>query len=146
MAIEGPAHRAERTLDTLKAPSLGFDLEGEVKRLWQEDASRAGRNAKTLVKHDDFRVVLTVLRAGRRIQEHAAAGRISIQTVQGHVRIRTRHVPTAELLDLPAGQLLVLDRGVRHDVEAVDDSAFLLTIAWPEGEPADMPGAAASAG
>ncbi len=33
---------------------------------------------------------------------------------------------------MPAGQLLVLDRSVPHDVDALEDSAFLLTIAWPE--------------
>jgi len=27
--------------------------------------------------------------------------------------------------------LLALDRGILHDVEALEDSAFLLTIAWP---------------
>jgi quercetin dioxygenase-like cupin family protein len=144
MAIEGQAARAERSLETLNAPSLCFDVEGEVRRLWHENASRVGRNAKTLVKHDDFRIVLTVLRAGRRIQEHKAAGRISVHTVQGHVRIRARHVPTAELIDLPTGRLLVLDRGVRHDVEAVTDSAFLLTVAWPAGERSGRPGATAT--
>ena len=30
--------------------------------------------------------------------------------------------------------LLVLDRGVSDDVEAVKDSAFLVTIAWPKGQ------------
>jgi quercetin dioxygenase-like cupin family protein len=41
-----------------------------------------------------------------------------------HVQDRT--------FDLPQGNLLALDRGVAHDVEALEDSAFLLTIAWPE--------------
>jgi hypothetical protein len=27
--------------------------------------------------------------------------------------------------------LLVMDCGVLHDVEAMEESAFLLTIAWP---------------
>jgi len=27
--------------------------------------------------------------------------------------------------------LLALDRGIAHDVEAFEDSALLLTIAWP---------------
>jgi hypothetical protein len=34
-------------------------------------------------------------------------------------------------IDLPAGHVLALDRAVPHDVQAVEDSAFLLTIAWP---------------
>jgi quercetin dioxygenase-like cupin family protein len=33
--------------------------------------------------------------------------------------------------DLPLGSLLTLDRGAPHEVEALEDSAVLLTIAWP---------------
>jgi len=33
-------------------------------------------------------------------------------------------------VDLCAGHLLVLDCGVLHDVEALDESAMLLTICW----------------
>ena len=33
------------------------------------------------------------------------------------------------------GDLLMLDREVAHDVEALTDSAFLLTIAWPLLDP-----------
>ena len=33
--------------------------------------------------------------------------------------------------DLPAGTLLTLDQNLPHDVEALEESAFLLTIAWP---------------
>jgi hypothetical protein len=33
--------------------------------------------------------------------------------------------------DLPTGRLLALDHGLPHDVEALEESAFLLTIAWP---------------
>jgi hypothetical protein len=34
-------------------------------------------------------------------------------------------------VDLPAGHLLALDQCVPHDVEAAEDSAFLLTLSWP---------------
>jgi len=37
-----------------------------------------------------------------------------------------------KVFDLPAGHLLALDRALPHDVKALEDSAFLLTIAWPE--------------
>jgi quercetin dioxygenase-like cupin family protein len=145
MAIEEAGQGAERALQTMSAPSLRFDLDGEARRLWDERASRVGRNAKTLVKHQDLRLVLTVLRAGGRIQEHKASGRISIQTLQGHLRMRILQTPEGELIDLPAGRLLVLDQGVPHDVEAVADSAFLLTVAWPQGERQQAPGADQSA-
>lgn len=37
-----------------------------------------------------------------------------------------------QIVELPAGHLLALDRCVTHDVEAVEESVFLLTICWPE--------------
>ena len=73
-------------------------------------------------------VVLTVLKSNARLHEHKAAGRISVQTIAGHIRM---HVES-KALDLPADHLLMLERAIAHDVEALEDSAFLLTIAWPE--------------
>ena len=117
----------------MSAPQFWCDLDEEIRRLWQEDASRTGRNAKTLVKHPDFRIVLMVLKGNSRIREHKANGRISIQTIRGHIRMHMSYAGTEETIDLPAGHLLALDRNLRHDVEAATDSAFLLTVAWPEG-------------
>jgi hypothetical protein len=36
------------------------------------------------------------------------------------------------IVDLPNGRLLVLERGNEHNVEAVGDSAFLLTFGWKD--------------
>jgi quercetin dioxygenase-like cupin family protein len=107
---------------------LAFDLNAEIERLRKEDAWQGGRNSKTLIKNADFRIVLTVLRPGARLHEHKAAGRISVQTFTGHIRM---HVED-RVFDLPAGNLLALDRALPHDVEALEESAFLLTICWPE--------------
>ncbi|HYM09370.1 MAG TPA: hypothetical protein VEU62_01485, partial [Bryobacterales bacterium] len=93
---------------------------------------QSGRNAKTIVKYPDFRIVLTVVKGNTRIHEHHSDGRISVQTVAGHIRMRAG----GKEFDLPVGRLLALDRAMPHDVEALEDSAFLLTIAWPgDGRP-----------
>ena len=126
---------ALRSPGPLKSPTLSFDLHVEIEKLRKENAWQGGRDSKTLVKHPDFRVVLTVLKSNARLHEHKAAGRISVQTVAGHIRMHVRD----EVFDLPAGHLLALDRALPHDVEALEDSAFLLTIAWPEGQAADKP-------
>ncbi len=115
-------------VEAMAGPSLEFDLSEQIGLLRREDAYRHGRASKTLVKHPDFRIVLTALKAGEHIQEHKAAGRISVQAVTGHIRM---HLPD-RTVDLPAGRMLVLDREVPHDVEALEESSFLLTIAWPE--------------
>lgn len=119
---------AIRTPGPLESPMLSFDLNAEIEQLRREDGWQAGRDSKTLVKHPDFRVVLTVLKSGARLHEHKAAGRISVQTLAGHIRM---HVDS-KIFDLPAGHLLALEREIAHDVEALEDSSFLLTIAWPE--------------
>ena len=124
---------AVRAPGSLESPMLSFDLNAEIERLRGENAWHRGRDSKTLVKHADFRAVLTVLKAGARLHEHKAAGRISVQTIAGHVRTHVQD----RVFDLPTGHLLALDRGVVHDVEAVEDSTFLLTIAWPEGNDKD---------
>lgn len=112
----------------MAASYLEFDLGREIEQLHHEPEWENGKNAKTLVKYDDFRVVLTALRARARIPLHHADGRISVQTVRGHVQVRA----AGRTFELPVGSLLVLDRGVPHEVEAIDDSVFVLTIAWPE--------------
>jgi quercetin dioxygenase-like cupin family protein len=118
----------QRVPDVTAGPSLEFDLATEIEGLRREPAYERGRNAKTIAKFADFRIVLTALKAGTRINEHHSAGRISVQTVTGHIRMRALD----REFDLPRGCVLVLDRGVQHDVEALQDSAFLLTVAWPQ--------------
>ena len=66
------------------------------------------------------------MKAGARLAEHRAKDTASIHTLSGHVRLRL----LKKVADLPAGQLLVLERGILHDVEAVVESAFLLTLGW----------------
>jgi len=120
-----PGHRLAR-------PVLDFDLESEVAQLRAEESWRHGtRNAKTLVKEPDFRIVLVTLKRGARIEAHQAPGRLSIQTLMGQLRVGVG----GQTIDLPACRVLALDPNVAHDVEAGadDDSAFLLTIAWPAG-------------
>jgi hypothetical protein len=67
----------------MAASYLEFDLARELEQLHNEPDWKAGHNARTLVKHDDVRVVLIALKAQARIPEHKTDGRISIQTVQG---------------------------------------------------------------
>jgi quercetin dioxygenase-like cupin family protein len=120
------SHRRPHSPPTAGA-FLEFDLTKEVHELHEEPSWRNGQNTKTLVKYDDLRVVLTALKEKVRISEHKTEGRISVQMISGHVRMSA----SGRTFDLRAGSLLALDRGILHDVEALEDSAFLLTIAWP---------------
>jgi len=122
-----PHTGALRTVEPTSGVFLEFDLNAQIEQLKREPAWQNGRNAKTLVKYPDFRIVLMLMKAQTRIEEHHADGRISVQTIAGHIRM---HVAGKDF-DLPVGHLLALDHEVRHDVEALEDSAFLLTISRP---------------
>jgi quercetin dioxygenase-like cupin family protein len=112
----------------LTAPLMDFDLNREIAQLHEEEAwSRTGRNSKTLVKQPDFRIVLIALQKGGHVEEHSADARLSIYTLSGHVSLQ---IPD-QIVDLPAGHLLVLDRALENDMQALEESAILLTISWP---------------
>ena len=104
---------------------MEFDLPAEIHRLQAEATWSRGQNARTLVKYDDLRVVLIALQATARIPEHQAEGRVSIHVITGHVQLKA----AGRTFALRAGGIVALDRGVRHHVEAVEESALLLTIA-----------------
>jgi quercetin dioxygenase-like cupin family protein len=108
-------------------PLMEFDLPAEIDRLRAETTWKAGQNARTLVKYDDVRVVLIALQAKVRVPEHKTEGRLSVHVLSGHIHLRA----AGRTLSLRPGGLLALDHGVPHEVEALEDSAFLLTIAWP---------------
>ena len=112
----------------LTAPLMDFNLTKEIAQLHEEEPwLRTGRNSKTLVKQPDFRIVLIALQKGVHLEEHSADARISIHTLSGRVKL---DLPE-QTVDLPDGHLLVLDRALEHDVEALEESAILLTISWP---------------
>jgi quercetin dioxygenase-like cupin family protein len=76
------------------------------------------------VSYDNLRVVLIVLRAESRIPSHRTEGCVSIHTVRGRIRVRAEE----RTFDLAAGSLIALNHDIPHDVDALEDSAFLLTI------------------
>ncbi|MBA3320498.1 MAG: cupin domain-containing protein [Pyrinomonadaceae bacterium] len=109
---------------------LTFNLVAEIEQLNREEHwVKDGRISKTLVKHSDFRIVLMVMKAGTLMQEHKTDARISIHVLSGRLLIKLDR----ETIELPAGHLLVLEKGLSHDVNALEESAFLLSISWPHG-------------
>jgi quercetin dioxygenase-like cupin family protein len=123
-----PRHRRPHSKPAAEAYHE-LDLARELDALHREPEWKTGHNAKTLVKYDDLRLVLTALKAGSHIPPHQTSGRISIHALRGRIQVRAE----GRTFNLSAGSLLALDQGLRHDVEALEDSAFLLTIAWPRG-------------
>src|ERR1017187_4692207 len=107
---------------TLSESVLQFNLTSELAQLPRDESwlQATGRSSKTLVKYPDLRIVLIAMKANTRMHEHTASGRISVHSLNGHIRL---HLPD-RVVDLPAGHLLALDQCVPHDVEKSEESAF----------------------
>jgi quercetin dioxygenase-like cupin family protein len=116
----------------LAEPVRELDLSEEAWSLREEDAwRREGHSARTLVKTESLRIVLIDLNVGARLGEHRAVSRMSIQVLTGRIRVEL----PGDQRELEAGHLLAIDEQIPHDVEALEPSTILLTLAVTEGEP-----------
>ncbi len=68
-----------------------------AKQLRHEAAWIDGRNSRTLVKHGDFRMILTVMRTGARLHRHHARGTVLIQVLSEHILARV----VGEIIEAP---------------------------------------------
>lgn len=85
------------------------------------------RNTETLHKQEGVSIVLLRLQAGARMAEHAAPGTATIHVFDGRVRFQIG----TQSIAATAGQILVLDAGTRHAVEADEASTLLITLVSP---------------
>jgi quercetin dioxygenase-like cupin family protein len=114
---------------TLIAPLDVFDIKEETEKLTAEpEWSGRDRNAVTLAKSSSFRLVLVALGRGGKVGEDEAHGTMSVQVVRGAVAVRR----SEDAAQVKAGQIAALEAGGPWSVSATEDSAVLLTIAWPE--------------
>ncbi len=110
------------------ATSAQANLAAETESISREQAQE--RITRPLVSFPNLKIVLVSMPAGSAWAEHSTSGRISVQCLRGHIRLRTAR----EAFDLPAGGLAALESNVPHDVEALQASVLLLTVAKCEEE------------
>ena len=92
-------------------------------------------NLNTLIEYDDerfspkvlmnepgYRMVLLSMRAGQLIPEHASKGMVTVQAILGHITLFAGSFPN----ELYAGEVICLESGVPHRIEAIEDSALLV--------------------
>ena len=122
MADEWKA-RSDRPLDV---PLLHVQLTEQLERLRQEPTWRtSGRNAITLTKEPGLRLVLMLLSKGTRLPEHRAAGPLTLHVLTGSMTFRAGD----RAQTLASGELIVLESAIAHEVEALEESTCLLTLA-----------------
>ena len=129
---ERPHVTTERSLD---GAWQSFDLPVMLKRIKAEDTWRSSsRNAMTLIKGRGQRIVLIALHSKTEIPMHRADGQLSLQVIQGSLRVRT----DAQVVTLKKGELLALHAEIPHAIEAMRESAFLLTLSTETAHPAEQ--------
>ena len=108
------------TLESLDVAAIALDLLGS------EELACNGRSARTLAKGKGMTAVLTAVRAGGEIHEHAAPGPVVIVPVTGVVTVEG--LESRQSLTLGSGRTLFIGQGEKHRVSAAEDATFLLLI------------------
>ncbi len=119
-------------LPELSTPVILKNVWYEIEKLknaptWQ---LTTGHRSETLAKYPDFTVVLVLMKATTVMSKHRVSGRTSISVIQGRIEV---HLFEEQTLHLSAGEILMMDKGITHDVQALEECAFLLTIAGIPG-------------
>jgi hypothetical protein len=107
---DAPRHEAHRRPHTppMADPFMEFDLPADIHRLQAETTWNTGQNARTLIKYDDFRVVLIALAAEARMREHKAEG--------PSTRSCVANGPDDHLTDFPQPQHRARNRGTEQPI------------------------------
>ncbi len=109
----------------LDAALVSIDLLHFIKQIKNEVAwQNSDRNAITVFKAENMRIVLVALKKGASMDTHTANGIISVQVLQGHIKFNTGK----QSVELHDGQLLALHEKIPHSVIAIEETVFLLTL------------------
>jgi quercetin dioxygenase-like cupin family protein len=112
---------------TMIADLAQFELLNEIAEAEQQKPWASGIHSRTRFKKPDLRVLLILMEPAARIKEHHADGTSSLYVLKGYIRYSTQ----GQVYNLRAGTLFTLGASIKHSVEAVEESGFLLTISWP---------------
>jgi len=69
-----------------------------------------------------FRMVFLTMRAQQLVPEHTSKGMATVQVIVGHVTLFAGSFPN----ELYAGEIICIESGVPHRIEAIEDSALLV--------------------
>ena len=113
----------------LTGAHLTFDLSEQISELRRDDKYvNTGRLGRTLVKEGALRLTMTVLAEGAEVSTHHAVSPMTLQVLEGRLRYRVAD----EEQELAEGEFLFFGPGDAQDIQALEDTALLLTITGAE--------------
>lgn len=118
-------------LRKIEAPMLMFSIDKETNKLKKEPTwSDNDRNSITLQKNSRLRVVLISMHKGADLHEHTVEGPITLYVVSGKINFTAEE----DSVELRTNDLVVLEKTIPHNVEALEDTTFILTIIQPNND------------
>jgi len=113
------------------SPQLQFDLKKIATTLLAEPITGPRKHRQeTLYKHGQVTVALFHFEQGAGLSEHVAQGVVTVHVLEGRLKMTAQ----GTVHELPAGQLLVMAPGVRHDLVAEESTRMLLTVCLEESK------------
>ena len=104
---------------------VAVDVRAEITRLKSEPAwADNDRHGSSLVKGDGINLALMLLKKGARLQEHHTRAPIAVAVIDGRINF----VANGKTQVVTRGMIIALDRGIAHSVEALEESALVLTV------------------
>jgi len=90
----------------------------------EDHPSRHGHRQITLLHRADVTQVLFSFEPGGHLDRHSANGLVTIHVIEGRLQVEAG----GSEYELGAGELIILDPDVPHDVRAAEESGMLLTV------------------
>jgi len=109
----------------LDAPLVQIDLPKYIQEIKTEAAwQKTDRNAITIYKTEDLTMVLVALHEGAEMKPHATNGILILQLLDGKITFGANEQQT----EMAPQQMVTLHENITHNVKAVKESVFLLTV------------------
>ena len=104
---------------------IAVDISAEITRLKSEPVWAGNdRHGNSLVKGDGINVALLILKKGAKMQEHHTRAPITVNVIEGRINF----VAKGKTQPLTPGMIAALDRAIEHSIEALEESAIVLTV------------------
>lgn len=109
----------------IDASLIGIDINEYISQIKEEEAYlKSDRNAITVFKTDNMRIVLAAFHKNATMPGNTTSGTISVQVLEGQIKISSG----LGYIDLKAHQMAALHGEITYSISATEDSVFLLTV------------------